>query len=435
MFWQAPLSPVPPCVNSEFMPNRRNAVYFFITLSLLGGLLTGRAFFFNLAYWFGGMLILSLLWAWISVRWIGISRKTKTSRTQVGKRLEESFTVTNHSLLPKLWLEVNDESTFPGHRAGHVVPWLSWRGSYRWTVETYCIVRGEFRLGPLTILSGDPFGLFLFPRRIAAMSRLIVYPAVVPIVKFALPSGVLSGGDTRHKRAQYTTTDAAGVREYVTGDGFNRIHWASTARRDMLMVKEFENAPKLDVWLLIDFSASGLVELPGLRRASTNGAVLPIDGALPPSSEEYAVSIGASLAQYLINSERALGFTAYTPHREVFQPERGARQLFKIMEVLAVARSISTYTLAQMLSLELPFMTRGTTLVIITASIDIEWMTQAQIAIRRGVRPVCILLDPQSFGGTQSFEDARTMLSVARIPTLTIRYGDDLTYALAQTPI
>lgn len=417
------------------MPNRRNAVYFFLSLCLVAGLLTGRAFFFNLAYLLGGLLLASLIWAWLSVRWIVINRKTGSTRTQVRRKLEEMFIVQNRGLLPKLWLEVRDESTLPGHRAGHVVPWLTTRASYRWYVETVCQVRGEFRLGPLTVATGDPFGLYLFSRKLGATTRLIVYPETVPVVKFELPFGNLSGGESQRRRAHFVTTNAVGVREYVTGDSFNRIHWPTSARRDQLMVKEFEIEPKVDVWLFVDYSASGLVEVPGLRRAGGTGAVIPLDGAIPPSSEEYATVISASLAQHFIDSEQALGFAAYAPNREVLQPERGMRQFLRIMEILAVARSTSLRSLAEMLALETPYISRGTTLLIVTASVDPAWITEAQIVSRKGIRPVCILLDPQSFGGIRSADQARTMLRLGKIPTFTVRYGEDLTASLAQSPI
>src|SRR5690606_14807009 len=112
------------------MPNRRNAVYVLVILCLLGGLFTGRSFFFNLSYILGGLMFLSLIWSWLSVRWINISRKTRARRAQVGRSLDEVFIVRNRSILPKLWLEIRDHSTFPGHRASHVVPAMAGRSSY-----------------------------------------------------------------------------------------------------------------------------------------------------------------------------------------------------------------------------------------------------------------------------------------------------------------
>lgn len=225
------------------MPSRRYATYLLIIGSLLVGLFTGRTFFFNVSYLFGALLVIAFLWAWVSVRWINIARKTRARRAQVGRNLDEVFIVKNRSLLPKLWLEVRDHSDLPGHRASHVVPAIRSRGTYRWYVETPCQVRGEFRLGPMTLVSGDPFGLFLSPRKLGATSRVIVYPATVPINYFDLPMGILSGGEAQRQRAHHITTNASGVRDYAPGDSFNRIHWRSTARRDRLIVKEFEIVP------------------------------------------------------------------------------------------------------------------------------------------------------------------------------------------------
>lgn len=415
------------------MQNRRNSIYLLLIAALLTGLFTGRAVFFNIAYLFAGLLIVSLLWAWLSVQGVSIGRKTRARRAQVGRNLEEVFIVQNRALLPKLWLEVRDESELPGHRASHIVPPLGLKGKYRWYVETPCLTRGEFRLGPVTVLSGDPFGLFISPRKLEGVSKVTVYPATVPVNRFQLPIGVLSGGEAQRQRSQHITTNAAGVREYVPGDSFNRIHWASTARRDRLMVKEFEIDPMVDIWLFMDFSQASLIEDATVKRINETGPVIPTAAGIPPSTEEYGVVIGASLAQHFIEQERALGFAAYIPHREVYQPERGNRQLLHIFQTLAVARSLSTYTLGQMLTLETPYLTRGTTLVIVTSSLDASWISQAQILARKGIRPVCVLIDPASFGGSSSVDDTRAMLRLGKIPTLVVRRDDDLTAALAQS--
>jgi uncharacterized protein (DUF58 family) len=417
------------------MSNRRTAAYLLIILSLLIGLFTGRAFFFNITYLTMALLAISFLWAWLSVRWIVISRKTRARRAQVGRTLDEAFQLQNRSLLPKLWIEVRDQSTLPGHRASQIVPAMRGRSNYRWQVETLCVVRGEFQLGPVTIMSGDPFGFYLSPRRLESTSRVIVYPATVPINHVQLPIGQISGGEAQRRKAHHITTNAAGVRDYVPGDSFNRIHWGSTARKDRLIVKEFEIDPLVDIWLFVDFSASSLIEEPGLERVGGVGPVIPTSQTLPPSTEEYVVVVAASLAKYFIDSERALGFAAYTPYREIFQPEHGRRQLSRILNTLAVARSLSQYSLGQMLTLEAPHLTRGTTLVIVTSSTDSDWVTEAQILSRRGIRPMCVLVDPFSFGGFVPPEEIIALLKLAHVPTITIRKNDDIGAALTQRPI
>lgn len=417
------------------MHNRRIPFYLFIILSLLTGLFTGRAFFFNLSFVFGGLLTISFIWAWLSVRWIRISRRTRTRRAQVGRNLDEAFRIYNAGWLPKLWIELRDHSDLPNHRASHVVSALSARSGYQWQVSTRCTVRGQFTLGPMTIISGDPFGLFVFPRRVDATSRIIVYPPALPIDRFILPTSTISGGEAQRRRTHYVTTNASGVRDYAYGDSFNRIDWKGSARRDRLVVKEFELDPMVDIWLFTDFSSSSLVEDPALQRIGKRGSVIPTSSGIPPSTEEYAVIVAASLAKHFVEQERALGFAAYTPEREIHQPERGNRQLTRIFETLAVARSFSEHSLREMLTLETPYFTRGTTLVIITASTDTDWITSAQILLRRGIRPMCILIDSQSFGGSTPQDDVRNTLQFARIPTITLKRGEDISRVLSQRPI
>ena len=417
------------------MQDRRQAVYVLIILGLLTGLFTGRVFFFNFAYMLICVLVVSLAWSWMAVRWIGIQRVTRSSRAQVGQNLEEIFSVRNLSIFPKLWIEVYDHSSLPNHESSQVVPALGPRITHQWRVKTRCLSRGEFRLGPMTLTSGDPFGLFLVQRQVAATSRVIVYPATVRLPHVELPMGTLSGGEAQRRRTHYITTNAAGVRDYAPGDSFNRIHWRSTARKGRLIVKEFEIDPLVDIWLFADFSRSSLVEDATVKRVDGVGAVIPVGQAgIPPSTEEYVAVAAASLARHFIGLERTVGFAAYTPNREIHQPERGNRQLTRILESLAVARGLSNYTLGQMLTLETPYFTRGTTLCIVTSSLDQRWVLEAQILNRRGIRTLCVFVDPCTFGDGESSDTIRGMLRSANIPTLVIQRDADIAAALSQRP-
>ena len=411
------------------MPNRRNAIYALLIFCLLAGLLTGRSFFFSLSYLFGALLFFSWAWSWASVNWVRISRYTPTRRAQVGRTLDEQFEVRNISLLPKLWLEVLDHSDLPGHNPSAVVPMLLPTYVYRWRVRTVCVVRGEFSLGPLTLISGDPFGFFQVTRQIPATSRVLVYPATVPVYTFAAPTGLLSGGDAQRQRTHFVTTNAAGIREYAPGDSLNRIHWKSTARKERLLVKEFDLDPLADVWMFLDLSASALFERP----YSVDG--LPIgEFFIPPSSEEYAIIVAASLAQHFLVKERALGFITYNPHRTVMQPDRGSRQLTRILEALAVAHSTGNVTCQQMIGLEGHHMARGTTVVLITADPTDDWIYEAGMLVRRGLRTIAVIIDPQSFGatGVRSADETRAVLEANGLITYAVYQGDNLTAALSQ---
>ena len=417
------------------MPGRRNALYLLTIICLLAALFTGRAELFNIAYLVGAIMCLSFVWTWRSLRGIALRRTTRTRRSQVGRVFQETFGVRKTGIFPKLWLEIRDHSDLPGHKASHIVPSLVGGKEYTWEVNTICAVRGDFQLGPLTVVSGDPFGLFRSPRRIGATDRLLVYPMTVELNRVELPVGFLSGGDAQRQLTHQITTNASSIRDYVPGDSINRIHWRSTARTGDIMVKEFELDPLVDIWLFSDFSANSLVEDPAAQRMRQSGGLAPSTYRIPPSTEEYGAIIAASLAKHFIDDERVVGYAAYTPYRQVFQPERGSRQLTRVLQALAVARSTSNHSLREMLSLETHQFTRGTTVMIITSSLDMDWIDEAQVLIRRGIRPICVFIDPQTFNPRLDSSKLRGMLQLAKIPTLVVRKDDDIAAALEERPI
>jgi uncharacterized protein (DUF58 family) len=153
---------------------------------------------------------------------------------------------------------------------------------------------------------------------------------------------------------------------------------------------------------------------------------------LDPATEEYVVTVAASVAQHFVHRDRAVGMVAYGQTREVLQPDRGHRQLTKVLETLAMLRAQGEIPLAQVLLSEGERLGRGVTLVAITPSLDRTWVAAARDLSRRGVRMVAIVVDPESFGGAGAAEDIIGELQASSMPTYLAREGDDLSRALSQ---
>lgn len=421
----------------SFLGQRRTVVFFMAIVAFVAGLVTGRDILFTLAYLLGLLLILSFVWAWINLNTVHLSRATRVRRTQVGRPMEERFTLRNTTFLPKLWLEVRDFSTLPHHYASQVVNGLGSRQSFGWRVTTTCQERGRYRLGPLRLRTSDPFGLFTLERDLDPTTNVIVYPLTFPIHQFALPVGILPGGDALRRRTHTITTNASGVRDYEPGDSFGRIHWRSTARRDRLIVKEFELDPLADIWVIPDMSVYGHVApLRHLQAPPPPGDIpawLRMEKfELPESTEEYTVAIAASIAQFFLNRDRAVGMLAYGQVNEVLQPDRGERQFNRMLETLAVLRAEGEVPLPDMLHAESNLFPRGTTLVVVTPYAREEWATSARQLVRRGLRVVTILVNPASFHGTRSAEPLYHLLQAAGMVVYLVNNGDDLTAALSR---
>lgn len=415
---------------------RRTTVLLLALLALIVGLMTGRELMFTIAYLLGVLLIISFLWAWANINWVHLSRMTRTRRTQVGRPLEERFVIRNTSRIPKLWLEIRDFSSLPGHLASHVVQNLGSKKSYSWRVVTLCSQRGRYRLGPIQLRTSDPFGLFPMERDLTPTTNVVIYPLTFDISQFALPVGLLPGGDALRRRTHYVTTNAAGVRDYAPGDSFSRIHWRSTARRNRLIVKEFELDPLADIWLVPDMSVFGQV---AAKPKAAPAEELPLwmqteEFTLPETTEEYVVAISASLAQYFLRHDRAVGMLGYGQSNEIVQPDRGERQRSRILETLSVLRAEGDVPITDMLAAELHLFPRGTTLIVVTPTTWEEWLPSARQLSRRGLRVVTVLVNPASFGGARSNEALAVMLQANGLVTYLVNCGDDLTAVLSRSP-
>ncbi|MEI2422765.1 hypothetical protein V6O07_20975, partial [Arthrospira platensis SPKY2] len=99
------------------------------------------------------------------------------------------------SRLPKLWLELRDYSTLPFHDVSQVLNNMRSGESERWPVRTLCQQRGYYRLGPMSLHSGDPLGLFEMTQILPETSALVIYPAVVDLPRFQPPVADLAGGE------------------------------------------------------------------------------------------------------------------------------------------------------------------------------------------------------------------------------------------------
>lgn len=405
---------------------------------------TGIRLFFHLFYLLLALLILSLIWAWSNLRGLAVQRESLTQRTHVGDYARERLTLRNRWPFPKLWVEVRDHSDLPNHGAGFV----TYLGSYqhsRWLARTLCTMRGKFTLGPATLISGDPFGIFRLERRLDTTSEIIVYPQIIDLPNFNLPDAELPGGQDVRSRTYNVTPNVATVREYMPGDSFNRIHWRSTARSGQLMVKEFELDPTADIYLVLDMQERTVVK--DLRAPSnpTPAAKRPPFWMQPledqrqtaparstESTEEYCVVATASIARRLLSQNRFVGLVAWGQHREVIPAERESRQLFKILEALAMLRAHGAQPLAEVLIAEGQRFGRNSTLVIITASVDERWPIALQQLLYRGVRAIVIFIDPQSFGGWRDPALIIGQLAEMRIPVYRWTQGQALTDALRQ---
>lgn len=106
------------------------------------------------------------------------------------------------------------------------------------------------------------------------------------------------------------------VREYIPGDDVKRIDWNVSARHNSLYVKEFVEENELNIYLILDLSAS------------TNFGFIK-------SKLDLGFEVAASLMFLALKNNDRLGLGIFTNQLEKFIPsKKGKRQLLKIIKEL-----------------------------------------------------------------------------------------------------
>ncbi|MBE0409958.1 MAG: DUF58 domain-containing protein [Anaerolineales bacterium] len=406
-------------------------VLILFALSMFGGIVTGAQFYYRIGYFWAFLFIGSWLWSLTALRGLRLQRKERTLRAQVGQIFEERFEVDNPNSLPRFLVNVRDESPLPGSQGSRVFPIIERKLGRSYLVRTQLVQRGVFPLGPTVLESGDPFGLFPVERIIKPEESLMVYPMMIDIRTFPTPPGIIPGGEALRRRTVQVTPNAAGVRDYAPGDPLNRIHWLSTARRGRLIAKEFELDPQADVWVFLDAEKASNVSSKKKITFTDNDERdalwrVPKEISLPPATEEYGVSIAASLCRYYLRKGRSVGFASAGQSVTVLPPDKGGRQLAKILESLALIRAEGKLPLPGLIRAQVQHLARGTTVVLVTASVEQEIALAVDLLIRRGLRPLVVLIDAASFGGISGTGVLEQMLLMMNVIVRTVKNGDTL---------
>ena len=306
----------------------------------------------------------------------------------VGDRIRVTYTLRNTSRIPKPWLEVHNPTTLPGGLPGRAIP-LGPRAERSWLVRAPLVRRGHFRIEPLQIRTGDPFGFFEASASVGQGVAVIVYPRIERIPLWRIPAANLEGSQAAPERTLQTTPLATTVRPWAPGDSFNRIHWRATARHGEIQVKEFELEQTADAWIILD-----------LERASQAGRG-------DESTVEAAVRVAAAIADKAILENRAVGVTVNAHRMAVLPSDRGSRQHLKIMQLLAAVDGDGTTPLVETLVTTAPRLRRGMTAIVITSSTDPTWIRPIASLRSRGIATVVVCVDAAAFERVDRAERAR----------------------------
>lgn len=381
-------------------------VILLITLGYAIG--SGFTLLYRFSYLLAFLLIFGYLWSHYVLRGLNVVVERRFRHSTVGEQIEERITVTNQTIFPKPWFEVEDKTDLPGFQTGRVVSFGP-KGRRTWLSKVKCIRRGEFTVGPLIVTASDPFRIFRVSKTFGKSQRLLVYPAIVDLPYFYLPRTRLAGEAPTRRSIPHNTPSASSVREYAPGDNLSRIHWSSTAHMGRLMTKEFDLEPASDMWIIADMEQQVQA------------------GQGEDSTEEYAVTIAASLANKFLSQDVPVGILLNASNTLIVRSERGQQQLDHLMESLAVVKADGMVSLPESIESNVGRFGMASSLVILTPNPSERLSAVLSQLSSRGIKSSVIILDAASFGkktDAEAVSSSGKWMTALGTPVYTIQRGD-----------
>lgn len=215
---------------------------------------------------------LARLWCRLSLAGVSAERRFVCRRCFPGETIECTLGLVNRKPLPLPWArvewplppEIHPLSAEPDADSPGVRRSASLFGYRRikWTIRLSAARRGLYPVGPLSLCTGDIFGLFTRSLTTAAAEPLIVYPHIFPVDTGAIPSLQPMGDHPAPRRMVQDPTCPIGVRDYQRTDNLKFIHWKASARTQELKVKLLAATTAFQAALFLDvegFHAQGLL--------------------------------------------------------------------------------------------------------------------------------------------------------------------------------
>ena len=370
----------------------RRWVPFLVAIFIIGVILQ-EPLFLVVTTMVGVVLAIAYWWQKRSLDAVIYRRKPFYRRAFPGEKVDIQIEVENKKILPISWLRVNDfwpQAIGPEDEsrlgASHIpqVGLLTNIFSLRWYEKlrrNFTLVfrqRGVYKIGPARLESGDIFGFYETAREDDKPEFLTVFPTIVPFEEIPFPTDDPFGELTSHRRLYEDPNLPMGIREYRPEDDFRRVHWPATARTGDLQSKVFQPVSARVVVLCLNISTYSR------HWEGTNRALL-----------EHVIGVAAGLVTRGVESGYRIGMISngcLTNSDQPFRipPGNSTRHLASLLEALAGATPLITSPFARFLMREVPRLSYGATLMIVTSVTSPE-LLETLIRLRKHGRRIMLI--------------------------------------------
>ncbi|MFD2638035.1 DUF58 domain-containing protein [Piscibacillus salipiscarius] len=286
------------------------------------------------------ILLYSFLIVLYPLSWLKVDRSVSKRYIQAGQSLNVKITVKSHLPLPILFLIIEDQLPRSIHYSDtrhfkyqflrkpssllksdtyKTIIFPRFRRQVVYEYEITSVPRGSHELTDVRLVTGDFLGLVskehVYSNRVSILSE----PREVPLRLKNDISYFEEGEQTAYSIKANHTNLVSGVRDYAPGDRVSWLDWKTTARKQKLVTKEFEQEKHKDLTVVL------------------NGIQSEEDDWL---AFEGSVEMANSIVRESIDDHGKVSFVAIGENRHEIQLERGRRDLDRLTRFLAEVKLV-----------------------------------------------------------------------------------------------
>lgn len=270
------------------------------------------------------------------------------------------------------------------------------------------VPRGRYVYERAEVVVEDPFGLERMTVAVAAGGAVVVHPRLVELEALFSESGADAQGGHRLLLRRPSGFDLHSVREHQDGESLRRVHWRSTAKRGVLMLKELEDAPRDEVAVVLDAAA----------------------GAVAGESFEAQVRAAGSILRSHARRGRRAVLVCAGACTESVRVTSGDGDWRAALDLLAAAEPDGTRPLADAVTGE-GAAAQALELVVVTARLEHRLVDRLAQRAQSHRGASLVFVDTASFAARRARPEPELLrLQAAGVQVAVVRRGDDLRAAL-----
>ena len=255
---------------------------------------------------------------------------------------------------------------------------LNPKGATRLKYQIKCPLKGQYRIGPITLRTHDPFNMFYKEKTVAFESDLTVYPQVRDIKELYIKSKQpkMYPGEMKVKMPG-PGQEFFAIREYMPGDPFKDINWKAYASTGKLLVNEHERESVSDVTIVFD------------SRSSSNY------GMDSDNANLYGARAAATMANFFLKRRDSVQLVVYSDKVLTIKKGTGQKQLFELLTALAGANPKGHIPLSGIVEVALPYMPRNSPVIVIS-NLEEDDSTRRAVSLMKMLEFDVTIISPNS---------------------------------------